>query len=156
MSSDLSDPNRVDTDVDGLSDAVELRLTGTDTHLVDTDFDGISDLEEFLSGSDPLDASVAIPYKTLGLEFDADGEPYVLCPYPALVRGIEVSYILKHKETLVEKDWTVVYEDMIKAPDVQQGTLEAGTLIMKPTGLKDWKSGFFKIDVNVDYGEWKL
>ena len=46
-----SDPNRVDTDGDGLSDAVELRLTGTDTHLVDTDFDGISDLEEFLSAA---------------------------------------------------------------------------------------------------------
>ena len=57
-----SDPNRVDTDGDGLSDAVEIRLTGTDTHKVDTDGDGLSDLEEFLSGSD-LDPEVA--YRTV-------------------------------------------------------------------------------------------
>ncbi|MGI5868331.1 MAG: PKD domain-containing protein [Kiritimatiellia bacterium] len=147
-----SDPNRVDTDGDGLSDAIELNLTRTDTHRVDTDRDGLSDLEEFLSGSDPLDGTSKKAYKTLGVEFDMDGSPYVRCPYPALARGIAVSYILKHKADLGEADWTVVDEAVVFAPDVANGALPAGELIMKPSAEAiDWTSGFFKIDVEVDY-----
>ncbi len=154
-----SDPNRVDTDDDGLSDAVELRLTGTDTHEVDTDKDGISDLEEFLSGSNPLDPASAVPYKTLGIEFDAEGKPFVLCPYPALVRGIVISYILKHKEDLADAEWQTVYEPTpVSAPDVTMGMLPAGIMTMKPDSglIEDWSKGFFKVDVQVDYGEWTI
>ncbi len=150
-----SDPNRIDTDGDGLSDAIELNLTKTDTHLVDTDFDGVSDLEEFLSGSDPLDPDCTTPYKTLGVEFDADGRPFVRCPHPDLVRGIVISYILKYKADLSDPEWVSVYEEAVSAPDITQGHLPAGTLIMKPDVEDvDWHNGFFKIDVEVDYGEW--
>lgn len=150
-----SDPNRVDTDGDGLSDAIELLLTKTDTHIVDTDRDGLSDLEEFLSGSDPLDGTSKIPYRTLGLEFDEDGNPFVYCPYPALKRGIVISYILKQKVNLNDPEWTVVDETTVFAPDVKQGTLPAGVKVMKPQAENvDWHSGFFKVDVEVDYGTW--
>ncbi len=154
-----SDPNRVDTDDDGLSDAVELRLTGTDTHEVDSDKDGISDLEEFLSGSNPVDPTSAVPYKTLGVEFDAGGKPFVLCPYPALVRGIKISYILKHKENLSDTQWTAVYEpESVSAPNVTLGTLKAGVMMMKPDAdlIEDWSKGFFRVDVQVDSGEWTI
>ena len=147
-----SDPNRVDTDGDGLSDAIELNLTRTDTHVADTDRDGVSDLEEFLAGSDPLDGGSRTAYKTLGVEFDANGNPYVYCPYPALARGIVVSYILKYKPDLGAAEWAVVEEATVAAPDVPNGSLPAGALFMTPSSESvDWKSGFFKIDVQVDY-----
>ena len=148
-----SDPNRIDTDGDGLSDAVELLLTHTNTHLVDTDGDGVSDLEEFLSGSNPNDKSSKTSYKTLGIEFDANGEPFVRCPHPPLVRGIAVSYILKHKENLGDPDWIAVYEEEIRAPDIPDGYLKEGELIMRPVSgsITNWTQGFFKVDVEVDY-----
>ena len=147
-----SDPNRVDTDGDGLSDGIELNLTRTDTHVADTDRDGVSDLEEFLAGSDPLDGGSKTVYKTLGVEFDANGNPYVYCPYPALARGIVVSYLLKYKPDLGAAEWAVVEEAAVAAPDVPNGSLPAGALFMTPSSESvDWKSGFFKIDVQVDY-----
>lgn len=152
-----SDPNRIDTDGDGLSDAIELNLTRTDTHVADTDRDGVSDLEEFLSGSDPVDGANRAAFKTLGVEFDANGNPYVYCPYPALARGISVSYILKYKSELAAGEWTVVGESVVVAPDVANGALPAGALIMTPAPeAVDWKNGFFKIDVQVDYGTWTV
>lgn len=152
-----SDPTRIDTDGDGLSDAVELHLTGTDTHEIDTDNDGVNDLEEFLSGSNPLKGSEATSYKTLGLEFDAADHPFVKCNYPDLVRGIVISYILKYKSDLNSNVWTPVYEVTVSAPDVTSGKLKAGSTTMTPSvDSINWKNGFFKVDVQVDYGTWNI
>ena len=50
-----TDPERADTDGDGLLDGIEIRL-GTDPNAADTDGDGIDDRLELTFGSDPLDA----------------------------------------------------------------------------------------------------
>jgi hypothetical protein len=44
----------VDTDGDGLSDAEEEYIYGTDPNMEDTDLGGVSDFEEVVRGSDPL------------------------------------------------------------------------------------------------------
>jgi hypothetical protein len=45
-----------------------------------------------------------------------------------------------------------VEEAAVAAPDVPNGSLPAGALFMTPSSESiDWKSGFFKIDVEVDY-----
>lgn len=51
----LSDPTRVDSDDDGLDDAVELS-EGSDPYAGDRDNDGLSDFEERAWGSDPHEA----------------------------------------------------------------------------------------------------
>lgn len=45
-----------DTDADGLSDADETNLYGTDPNSADTDGDGVNDRDEYLRGSDPRSA----------------------------------------------------------------------------------------------------
>jgi hypothetical protein len=52
-----TDPLLTDTDNDLLDDAVETMQFGSDPHLVDTDGDGYVDYDEYISGSDPDDAS---------------------------------------------------------------------------------------------------
>jgi hypothetical protein len=47
----------LDTDGDGLTDVFEDGVTGTDPTRPDTDFDGYTDYEEYLAGTDPLDAT---------------------------------------------------------------------------------------------------
>ena len=49
---DPLDPDE-DADMDGLPDAVEIRI-GTSVHVGDTDLDGLGDLLEFTIGTDPL------------------------------------------------------------------------------------------------------
>jgi hypothetical protein len=153
-----SDPTMVDTDGDGLSDAAEINLTFTNTHSWDTDADGISDLEEFLSGSNPKDANDSVRYATLAVEFDEAGKPYVNCPYPAIVAGNEITYSLKYKAELGAADWQVVDTLKVAPPMVINGKLPAGTAIMRPNvaNIEDWSTGFFKIDVTVDYQEFEV
>lgn len=153
-----SDPTMVDTDSDGLSDAAEINLTFTNTHSWDTDGDGVSDLEEFLSGSNPKAADESTPYATLAVEFDENGKPFVQCPYPAVVAGNEITYYLKYKAELGAKDWQVVDTLKVAPPMVINGKLEAGTAIMRPNEamIDDWSTGFFKIDVTVDYQEFEV
>lgn len=50
-----ADETELDSDGDGLSDADEVNIYGTDPHDPDTDGDGFSDGEEVAAGSDPLD-----------------------------------------------------------------------------------------------------
>jgi hypothetical protein len=47
----------VDSDGDGLSDADEIVVYGTDPLQTDTDGDGVSDFNEVVFGTDPLDTS---------------------------------------------------------------------------------------------------
>jgi thiol-disulfide isomerase/thioredoxin len=49
-----TDPEKADTDGDGLSDFVEARELGTDPLAFDSDGDGFSDGEENTAGTDPL------------------------------------------------------------------------------------------------------
>lgn len=49
-----TDPNKSDTDGDGLSDLIELRQYGTNPLSQDTDRDGYGDRTEINSGHDPL------------------------------------------------------------------------------------------------------
>jgi hypothetical protein len=153
-----SDPTMVDTDSDGLSDAVEINSTFTNTHSWDTDADGISDLEEFLSGSNPKDASDSARYATLAVEFDEEGKPFVQCPYPTVVAGNEITYSLKYKAELGAAEWQIVDTLKVAPPMVINGKLSAGTAIMRPNEamIDDWSTGFFKIDVTVDYQEFEV
>ncbi len=57
-------PAPVDTDGDGLTDADEQSVYGTNPLLADTDGDGISDGVEVASGTDPLTAPVPTPIPT--------------------------------------------------------------------------------------------
>lgn len=151
-----SDPNRVDTDNDGLSDAVEINTTHTDTHNPDSDGDGVGDLEEFLSGSDPNDPNDCKRYVTLGVEFDEDGDPYVDCPYPQMSAGNTITFILRYQREL-GGEWTDVCEASVAPPMVIGGKIDAGVLRMVPEkGTVDWKSGFFKVDVQVDYQRFEI
>ncbi len=52
-----SDPGRADSDNDGLSDSVEIEVTGTDPLKVDSDGDGYSDGQENADGTDPNSAA---------------------------------------------------------------------------------------------------
>lgn len=153
-----SDPTMVDTDGDGLSDAVEINSTFTNTHSWDTDGDGISDLEEFLSGSNPKAADDSARYATLAVEFDEEGKPFVQCPYPTVVAGNEITYSLKYKAELGATEWQIVDTLKVAPPMVINGKLEAGTAIMRPDEalIDDWSTGFFKIDVTVDYQEFEV
>ena len=49
------DCSTADTDGDGLSDAVEVKIWHTNPLLADSDGDGVSDAEEIAAGTDPLD-----------------------------------------------------------------------------------------------------
>jgi hypothetical protein len=53
-------PDVTDTDADGLSDADETAVYGTDPNNADSDLDGIADGAEIAAGSDPLTAPAAI------------------------------------------------------------------------------------------------
>ena len=160
-----ADPRTPDSDLDGLTDAMEIMITRTDTEKRDTDGDGVGDLEEFLSGSDPLDPSVAIPYATPALAFDDDGAPYVDCPYPALPRGVVLTYVLQRKASLDDPEWEDVDEFEVAATDAEPVAVADGvTLAAIPAGVGrmtpadkldtlDWKSGFFRVRVFADYGK---
>ncbi len=52
-----SDPNNPDSDGDGLTDGVEVEVTGTDPLVGDSDGDGYTDGQENAAGTDPNDAS---------------------------------------------------------------------------------------------------
>ena len=160
-----SDPRTPDTDLDGLTDAMELLVTKTDTHKRDTDGDGIGDLEEFLSGSDPLDADDAVPYTVPALAFDADGQPFVEIPYPSIQPGVVLTYELQRKETLADEAWETVCEhevvndgsaDLVGASDGVSAHMTApGVALLKPAEKAedvDFNSGFFRIKVYADYG----
>ena len=161
-----SDPRTPDTDLDGLTDAMEILVTKTDTHLRDTDGDGISDLEEFLSGSDPLDAGVAIPYSVPALAFDEAGVPFVDIAYPALKPGVVLTYELQRKAALDEDAWTTVAEYEVANTDgavlysrydgVNDHMSEPGTARMLPADQAegvDFTTGFYRIKVFADYGK---
>ena len=159
-----SDPRTPDTDLDGLTDAMEIMVTHTNTHESDTDADGISDLEEFLSGSDPLDAADAKPYRMPELAFDEDGVPYVDCTYPNLSIGVILNYELQRKQKLDDPVWMPVCDVSVGATegDITYSAdgktsceLPAGTIRMKPADSSDadFKSGFFRVKITADYGK---
>ena len=162
-----SEPSSPDTDLDGLTDAMELLVTGTDAHLKDTDGDGIGDLEEFLSGSDPNKASAAVPYTVPALEFDEDGVPFVDISYPALKPGVVLTYELQRKLSLASNVWETVCEHEVKNDaagavfySLQDGIndhmSEPGTARMLPADLAegvDFATGFFRIKIRADYGK---
>ena len=163
-----SDPRTPDTDLDGLTDAMEILVTQTDTHLRDTDGDGIGDLEEFLSGSDPLKASEAIPYTVPSIAFDGDGVPFVEVSYPALRPGVTLTYELQRKESLSDEAWTTVGELPVandggavfysQYDGVNAHLSDPGTGVLRPEDQLgpdaiDLSTGFYRIKVFADYGK---
>ena len=162
-----SDPRTPDTDLDGLTDAMEILVTGTDTHLADTDGDGIGDLEEFLAGSDPLDPAAKSRYAIPALAFDADGVPYVDIAYPALRPGVVLTYELQRKLSLGgDEAWETVAEHDVANTDgavfyaasdgVNDHLSEAGTVRMRPADQAedvDFTTGFYRVKIYADYGK---
>ena len=163
-----SDPRTPDTDLDGLTDAMEILVTKTDTHRKDTDGDGIGDLEEFLSGSDPLKASEAIPYTVPSIAFDGDGVPFVEVSYPALRPGVTLTYELQRKESLEGDAWTTVGELPVandggavfysQYDGVNAHLSDPGTGVLRPEDQLgpdaiDLSTGFYRIKVFADYGK---
>ena len=148
-----SDPNFVDTDDDGLSDAFELRLTKSDSHEKDTSGSGVEDLECFLTFQDLRDPNAKEVYKTRKIDFDTDGEIFINTPHVPMVRGSEFRYILKYKESLTDEEWQVVDVKPVRAPNIARGSLPPGVLKMKPKPGKiiDWEKGFFKVDVEIRF-----
>ncbi len=161
-----ADPRTPDTDGDGLTDAMELLVTHTDTHLADTDGDGVRDLEEFLSGSDPRDPDDARRYTMPALEFAEDGVAYVDCPYPALRAGTVLEFQLWRAPAL-DEPFVEVFSASVAATNsadlvdvsvsgASQYELPAGVMRMIPddsTDTVDWKSGFFRVRVVADVGK---
>lgn len=159
-----SDPRTPDTDLDGLTDAMEI-LLGTNTHSKDTDGDGVSDLEEFLAGSDPCDPAQALRYTMPGLVFDKDGVPTVECAYPALKPGVILTYELWRTESLSQPEWKEVAFQSVGATDdtvtygsdgVSSYTVPGGTFTMKPADQAegiDLATGFYRVKVFADYGK---
>jgi hypothetical protein len=79
-----SDPTRLDTDGDGLTDWEEW-LFGTDPRDSDTDHDGLTDYEEiFIYGTDPC---------SVDTDGDARGPNHDLPPNPMLFDGNELKYL---------------------------------------------------------------
>ena len=163
-----SDPRTPDTDLDGLTDAMEILVTGTDTHLADTDGDGVGDLEEFLAGSDPLDPASKARYEIPALAFDEDGTPYVDVAYPALRPGVVLTYELQRKLALGDEDevWETVAEHDVANTDgavfyttsdgVNDHLSEAGTARMWPADQAegvDFTAGFYRVKIYADYGK---
>lgn len=144
-----SDPTEIDTDHDGLPDNMELLVTKTDTHLWDTDGDKIGDLEEFLSGSNPKDASEAIRYRTPEPVVGEDGTVLVAWPHPRLVEGTRLVFTLRHKASLANPSWEELGAVTVEAPEGSGSVgIPAGTCDLQvPMAGED--VGFFKLDVNV-------
>jgi hypothetical protein len=65
-------PVAVDTDGDGISDADEIGVVGTDPNNADTDFDGVFDGAELGAETDPLVADAAATSQ--GVDGDSDGD----------------------------------------------------------------------------------
>lgn len=161
-----SDPRTPDTDLDGLTDAMEILVTGTDTHLTDTDGDGIGDLEEFLAGSDPNKADEAVPYAVPALAFDENGVPYVDIAYPALRPGVVLTYELQRKAALDDPAWGVVATFDVANDDgavfyaagdgVNDHLSAPGTARMTPADQAegvDFTAGFYRVKIYADYGK---
>jgi hypothetical protein len=70
-----SDPTKLDTDSDGLSDGDEIRIHNTSVNNADTDGDGFSDGEEVASRSDPLVQASATPTMTSSPSPTPTGSP---------------------------------------------------------------------------------
>jgi hypothetical protein len=65
---------------------------------------------------------------------------------------------LKYKAELGAAEWQIVDTLKVAPPMVINGKLSAGTAIMRPNEamIDDWSTGFFKIDVTVDYQEFEV
>ena len=96
-----------DTDGDGLPDVIEFQVH-TDNHKWDSDGDGVGDLEEFLAGSNPADGSSTARFAAPAPGFAEDGTPVVVLTTPYLTPGTYLQYELYVKESLTDKDWTLV------------------------------------------------
>ena len=92
---------------------------------------------------------------TPALAFDADGAPYVDCPYPRLEPGIVLAYELQRKAALDAPVWETVAEQVVASTNapvvygaagdgVTSAALSAGVVRMKPADQADldWNTGF--------------
>ncbi len=135
-----------DTDGDGLPDAVELKITGTNNHTWDTDGDGVGDLEEFLAGSNPTDASEARRFASPAPAFDADGVPFIELPTPELTPGFYLKYTVLGKDTL-DGEWSVVgVSGEIGVDKTSTVNYKAGTVVIRDLQATD--SAFYKVQVD--------
>ena len=92
---DDANPNDPDADGDGLSDEVEMNVTGTDPLNADTDGDGLTDSQEAFLGTDPNDG-------------DSDGDGYG-----------------DQQEVMDGSDPTDPDEDVLDVPDILDVALDS-------------------------------
>jgi subtilisin family serine protease len=110
----------VDTDNDGLPDWWEtdhfgnLTATGTD----DTDGDGDSNLDEFLDGTDPVDAGSHLAFSGFLATSDTTGDQFVLS-FPTVV---DRTYDVEYSDTLTEGSWTMLGSPVAGTGSVLQVT----------------------------------
>ena len=110
---DSSIENNKDSDGDGISDADEIFIYGTDPTLADSDFDGMSDNQELLTGSNPLNP-----------DEDGDGNRDYLTPELSNPEGIVVS-------TLREASAVFVFDTIL--PEGSYATLVINSTIIPLT-----------------------
>jgi len=77
-----------DADADGLTDTAEIGTYHTDPNKADTDLDGVSDGQEVLNGTDPLDSSDSVPMANTAPDPGILGAPEKFPWYFARAAGI--------------------------------------------------------------------
>ena len=128
------DPNLTrddDTDLDGLSDALERQL-GSDPTRDDSDDDGLGDLEEYLMGSSPADADTdddgVLDPEELAPTEDTDGDGLINILDPdsdndGLFDGTELGITSPHEDTDLSAEHFIADAD----PETTTDPLDADT-----------------------------
>lgn len=122
-----SDPNNLDTDMDGMPDGWEynnnLNILVEDASL-DSDNDGKLNIDEYFAGTDPQDASSRFELQTISIQEEQTG------------LGAPTNAIMLHWFTSPERTYEVLYSDNESAPFtiIEEITLD-GAIINGPNFL---------------------
>ena len=126
-----SDPQKADTDGDGLSDGDEVNVSHTDPLVADTDGDGISYGLEVRTGSDPLDRNSTTGY--------AERPLY---PLAKTVAVLNLDALNVHGRT---RDLTIIGLGLSDLDDVVRDAAAVQGRIVKPDPMPE-KGSYFRSD----------